>query len=355
LDVEGAREDAANSDNGSGVNSNPSSLSASFSFGPSFTEVDFLFVFDNSVSMKRVSEQIGLGFESLGAAKWPKASRVGAITTMPADPADPKLARVHPEVKQYPGIDLEPGFLNLIDASAVSKFASAVGVQKASDAFPIPVCDKGWFLPLEKNSQGVSCLRSAFQSVFSPVVIEAGLTAANQMALKHPSLFRQGSQVHLVFVSDTEDPGGTSDSLTNSRPTFSDLQATFRKTSSIGSLKVHGVIPSSGCKTKEEHHQLVQPYKDAIKESGGVWLDFCDDSGKVRTNFVPVAEQIVEASFPDPVFSLPSPARSILEVKAAGKDVPIEAAKLDDDGIRVRIPSLKPLEDVAITIVYQPE
>jgi hypothetical protein len=340
---------------------NRNNLTAVFTFGPLSSKSDFLIVFDNSASMRGPAESVARGFESLAASKWPAGSRIGVMTTLPGNPAN--LNEVHPESNErnrYLGMNKEPGFLNLISAVALKSFAAIAGSSFVDSQYPLAMCDKEWFLPEDKNSSGISCLRASFQSVFAGVGVEAGLTAALQMVTKNPSLFRTGAQVHVIFISDTQDPGDPNASeLIRTRPDFEMLEAAFRKNSPIASLRIHGIVPDEKCITSNESFQQELapdqlPYQQAIKASGGTWLNFCGEGGTVRTDYAPVAAQIIESSVPEPIFQLQKPARSLVSVTVDGKLLSAADAKLDADGTRVRLSSIKPSVDVNIRIEYTP-
>jgi hypothetical protein len=336
-------------------------LTADFTYGPLTAQSDFLILFDNSSSMQGPAESVARGFESLAASKWPAGSRIGVMTTLPGNPAD--LNEVHPETtlkNRYQGMEKEPGFLRLVSAAALRSFAAATESSLVESNYPLAICEKEWFLPEDKNSSGVSCLRASFQSVFAGVGVEAGLTAALQMATKNPSLFRPNAQVHVIFVSDTQDPGDANASeLISSRPDYQKIEAAFRKNSPIASLKIHGIVPDEKCITSGESFQLdiapdKLPYQQAIKASGGTWLNFCGENGTVRSDYTPVAAQIIEGSFPEAIFQLQRPARTLVSVAADGKILTSDQARLDADGTRVRLSSFRPSADVKITIVYEP-
>jgi hypothetical protein len=327
-----------------------------FTYGPMAAKTDFLFVFDNSGSMRSVLSSVASGFEGLADAKWPADSRIAVMTTLPGDPSN--LNQVHPAVSKYQGIELEPGFLNFISASAVTAFEAVVGRTTIANSYPIPVCDKDWFLPPEKNATGVTCLRAALQSKFAGVGAEAGLTAVFQLVQKRPSAFRPNSHVQVVFVSDTQDPGKDSADLIAIRPNFQKLEKEFETRTSIAKLRIHGVVPGEGCTTNEgttsARSLRGMPYQDAIRASGGVWLNFCDGSSP-RTNYDPVAEQILAGSLPDPVFSLGKAAAQITGIKVDGVEIPVTETTLDPDGSRVRLNDLAPSKDVKVEITYEPK
>jgi len=224
---------------------------------------------------------------------------------------------------------------------------------------PEAMCRQEWFKPTDKSSSGKSCLSAAVQSPFTGVGVEAGLVAVSQILEKRKQLFRVGSNVHVVFVSDTQDPGrDPKDSanvraLKDLRPTYTALKAKIVANSPVSGVKLHGVTPSPTCSAAENvAARLGIPYQDAIRASGGTWLDFCDGNS-ARTNYVPVAEQIVANTLPEPVFVLPEAVKKIESVEIAARAVALSQVTLVNGNSAVRIEGLNPSSDVAVVITYQ--
>lgn len=330
-------------------------VKANFSYGPKSAKADFLFVFDNSSSMQDVVANMRLGFDSLGTAKWPADTLIAVMTTMPGNPSN--LNDVHPAVDRYASIEKEPGFLSLMSETARTNFRNANS--SMGSRLPEVMCLQEWFKPSDKSTSGKSCLSAAVQSAFTGVGVEAGLVAVSQILDKRKQLFRMNSNVHVVFVSDTQDPGrDPSDSskvrdLNGLRPTFATLKGKIIANSSVSGVKLHGVTPSPTCSAAENvAARLGTPYQDAIAASGGTWLDFCDGNN-ARTNYTPVAEQIVANTLPEPVFVLSENAKKVESVEVAGRAVPLSQVTLINDNRSVRIEGLSPSSDVAVSIIYQ--
>lgn len=329
---------------------------ATFSFGPKSTMADFLFIFDNSGSMNQSLNQLRSGFESLGGASWPADSRVAVMTTLPGDPRN--LNQIHPDVNAYPNINLDPGFLNLVSEAARKKFINAPGTTvKGKQGFTEEMCADEWFKPKDVSPQGRPCLSVAIQSPFEGVGVEAGLVALSQIVKKRPKLFRSGTNVNVVFVSDTQDPGKSSPSVQALRPTYAELKPLIESNNTVAGIKLHGITPSENCQTGEGKPSAQTgrglPYQDAIKASGGVWLDYCEGQ-QIRTNYKPVAEQILAAASPEPVFVLPSAASSVVRVVVAGSAYPAAQVVLLEDKKSVRLNGLKSNQDVSIEIFFTP-
>lgn len=327
---------------------------ATFQYGPKSAKADFLFVFDNSVSMQDDLDNMKRGFESMGSAKWPSDTMIAVMTTMPGNPTN--LNDVHPSVNRYASIEKEPGFLSLMSETARTSFRTANRSMRAR--LSEPMCLQEWFKPSDKNSAGKSCLSAAIQSPFTGVGVEAGLVAVHQILDKRRQLFRTNSNAHIVFVSDTQDPGkdpaGNANvmALNNLRPTFEALKNKIMSNSSIAGVKLHGVTPSPNCSAAENvASRLGTPYQDAIRASGGTWLDFCDGNS-ARSNYVPVAEQIVANTLPEPVFVLSEIVASIVKVEVSGQPLDRSRVTLLADKKSVRIDGLNPASDVEVAITY---
>jgi hypothetical protein len=330
-------------------------VKANFSYGPKSAKADFLFVFDNSSSMQDVVSDMRRGFDSLGAARWPADTMIAVMTTMPGNPSN--LADVHPAVERYPSIEKEPGFLSLMSETARTNFRNANS--EMGSRLPEPMCLQEWFKPSDKNSAGKTCLSAAVQSAFTGVGVEAGLVAVSQILDKRKQLFRVNSNVHVVFVSDTQDPGKDPSSspsvsaLNTLRPNFDALKSKVIANSSVSGVKLHGVTPSPTCSAAENvAARLGTPYQDAIRAGGGTWLDFCDGN-LARTNYIPVAEQIVANTLPEPVFILPEAVKKIESVEVAGRSIALSQVTLTNGNTAVRIEGLSPSSDVAVVITYQ--
>lgn len=328
---------------------------ASFSYGPRSAKADFLFVIDNSSSMSNDVANVRSGFESLSAARWPADTKIAVMTTMPGNPAN--LNAVHPAVDGYNAIDKEPGFLSFMSETARANFRTANAAM--GDRLPEPMCLAEWFKPDDKNNNGKTCLSAAIQTPFTGVGVEAGLVAVSQILDKRRQVFRMNSNAHIVFVSDTQDPGKDPNdganirALNDLRPNFEALKSKIMANSGVSGVKLHGVTPSVDCSAAENvAKRLGTPYQDAIRASGGTWLDFCEGN-TARSNYRPVAEQIVANTLPEPVFVLPEAVKSLVQVEVAGQVVDLSRVTLLGDKKSVRIEGLSPSSDVNIAIVYQ--
>lgn len=250
--------------------------------------VDYLFVIDDSVSMKQVLGRFRRGMRHLAEpGVFPQQARLAVLHTTPADPADPH--RAHPAVRQNSEADLLPGFQELVDGAAIAAYLTdAPAAFRAR--FPLAGC-RAWFAPADRSPDGPSCLQAHSQLGLVHSRAEAGLVALAQWleALEAAEVpqFRAGAAVNVVFVSDTHDPGlppGARDTevgqdLLELQPTFDDLRD--RLNVPVASLRVHAIAPRARCGEAWD----VPAYHDVAEASGGVVADVCtldDYSALVR-------------------------------------------------------------------------
>jgi hypothetical protein len=236
--------------------------------------VDFLFVVDNSSSMKRIVDQVFDGFDALVAeGAFPKDARIAVTSTLPADPDRP--GRPHPSVHKGSMMRWDPGFQHLVSAEGIQRFRAEFPVM--ADSFALDGCDP-WFAPGERSAQGVPCLEAHTQLALVGVGTEAGLTAAQQLLARGP-VFRTGAAANVIFVSDTQDPGLEADkpwfdALVAMRPTGEELVATAAGQQLTASMRLHAIAPQTQC-GGEAYAHIGDVYGDAARETGGRTLDIC--------------------------------------------------------------------------------
>ncbi len=253
--------------------------------------VDYLFVIDDSVSMKAILGRFRRGMRHLGRpGVFPSRSRLAVLNTTPADPTDP--TRAHPMVRQNTEADLLPGFQHLVDAEGIAMYV-ADAPEKMQKRFSMPGCD-AWFGPNDRNADQVSCLRAHSQLGLVPGRAEAGLVALAQwmeaMEAADQPQFRAGAAVNVIFVSDTHDPGlhaslldqPLGQDLLSLQPSVEDLLD--RLNVPVASFRLHAIAPESECGEKWTDPS----YHRAAKASGGVTADVC-----TLRDYRPVIEQIV--------------------------------------------------------------
>lgn len=176
-------------------------------------QTDILFVVDESGSMSKVLVPFQAGFASLSAATYPKNTRMavtnmapGYYTDLPSLTVDFSNSFLNTAATQY--FTQQPGFNQLITADSISSF---VGLNPTfAPKFPLKGCS-AWFSPEEKNVDGQSCLNAHTQVGLISTGVEAGIVSLDQLVRRNAAagkaLFRPGSLVNIVFVSDTHDPG----------------------------------------------------------------------------------------------------------------------------------------------------
>ena len=108
-------------------------------------------------------------------------------------------------------------------------------------------------MPGQKSPDGHYCLQAAIQSSYSCTGAEAGITAFEQLLLKHQgqNLFRQGALVNVIFVSDTHDPGINNNTLKNNIKSFTELLTLAQTDNAISGLKFHALAPESQCNSEQ--------------------------------------------------------------------------------------------------------
>ncbi|MEZ4318965.1 MAG: hypothetical protein R3F61_15730 [Myxococcota bacterium] len=277
--------------------------------------VDYVFVLDNSVSMKAVVEKVRKGFASLSESDFPPETRIAVLSTLPADPDD--LARLH---------DAVPARMLQNDAG-FGRFVSGTSIRKARHdktlkrSYPLEGCgDDGWFRPGDTNAQGVSCLVAHTQTTLKGAATEAGLTAFKQLLQRNDGkpTFRPGAAVNVVFVSDTHDPGvgaRVAGDLLYDRPTAEELLTLVEKDNIVSSIRFHAIAPELECVERWMH--LGPAYFDAAEYTGGSMVDMC-----TAEDYRPILDTVFDegARPTKPVFALGTEAGTVDSVTVDGVD-----------------------------------
>jgi len=295
---------------------------------------DYLFVVDNSVSMKKIIGDFRAGFAGLASVDnpFPEKAHIAVMSTLPARLDD--LKRLNPAVHRSRALHRDPGFLRLVDRRGIQVYrrmaGEAVGKRFAADG-----CAP-WFAPTDNNNLGIPCIVAHTQIGLTAVDTEAGLTALFQMLEKHRgrALFRRGAAVNVVFVSDTHDPGlsrvrtRSEIELETWRPGYPELKALAERDNVMASFRLHAIAPATECVERWEH--LGASYYQAADDSGGVTLDIC-----TARDYTAVIRAIAEiGSIPqDPLFPLGRPAEDVLSVQVDGK--PVNYSVVGDDVLRI--------------------
>ena len=316
--------------------------SADFNYGSPDPLVDYLIVLDNSSSMDRFIKKVNKSFLELVPQTdlFSKNSRLAVMTTMLAEGEG--YDQVHYTHKKYQGINEEPGFLDFVNRDSIQKFRSLRNSR--AFRFPLDGCQEKWFKPEQKDEQGNYCISAALQVAGTSLIAEAGINAFEQLIRKHKKqIFRKNAYVHVIFVSDTHDPGMKSPELSASIKDYETLRKLTLSRNKIADLRFHGITPHQKCANEGTWDYS---YNKLISDSGGMGLDLCvadDYSDFFR-------EMIIANKNPEPAFSLQTPVQRVSEVTVDGRKT--SQYQVDYQTGRIKIPSLKSNRKSKIRVKY---
>ena len=266
------------------------------------------------------------------------------MTTMAAqDPlADSIVPHQDINRKDYTCIEQEPGFLALVDSSAVRRYKSCAGLRPDYAAkYAMNPCEHGWFKPFETNTNGDRCFAAALQSAYHPVGCEAGLYAVEQMIQrqKGKALFRDNAAVNIIFITD-EQEGCFASETRGERSTGQRLSEIISANSRIVSVKLHGIVPTTVPTN-------VRSDKGEIEGSGGVFIPMTED----RTDYREVIQKIVESKvdIASAEFKLPEGTRAVKSITVNG--VPTRDFEFDGT-TNLKILNLAPDNTSEISVEY---
>ncbi|MFK7826858.1 MAG: hypothetical protein AB8G05_22130 [Oligoflexales bacterium] len=324
-----------------------------FTYGSPNPEVDYLFVIDNSVSMNRILDQVNKGFKSILEEEdiFSINSKVAVMNTMIGQLASEGGVLTDPSVhvRTYPGIDLEPGFLSLVDEHSYLEYINSADVpQDLKNKWPLKACQSAWFDPTSIHADGHFCFEAATQISATALIIEAGIKAFEQLLDRNVDtpVFRDDAIVNVIFVSDTHDPGKNMDQdYLDSRLNYQDFFDKLAAIQPIKDLKFHAIAPttSNNCSSEQLWEES---YFDLSMESNGQVGDACflDDYRDL------MKQMIVNGRLATPSFKLDKDLIEILSVKIDG----IETIQFEfnQNNHTLTIDSLNPFTpvDVSITI-----
>lgn len=293
-----------------------------FRLGPRATTpiADFLFVLDPSISMASVVDRVREAFLELARADvFPAGARVGVLSTTPHDPLRPGVP--HPAQTVLAGTTaVEPGFQQLVTADRL--YAVRHAAPELALAFPVVGCHDGWFTPDQTDVRSVPCLVGATQASQTVGGVEAGLTATWQWvtAADTPPRFREGAVVHVVFVSDTHDPGVREknpwyDELVKLRPRPETLLRAIEEDQDVAGVRFHAIVPATRA-CGEMRAVGNTSYLDAVQTTGGQRLDLC-----TATSYVPFVRALAEdgGRMERPVLALDGTAGDAMVVRVDGR------------------------------------
>lgn len=290
----------------------------SFYFGgqASNAVVDYVFVLDNSISMRQVLERVRKGFESLEADRWPRDARIAVLSTLPHDLDDPEKLHRTVRSKTPEAID-DPGFTQFVSRDSIA-WQKEHADARTRKRFEAAGCDE-WFAPGDVSADGTKCIVAHTQIALGTVVAEAGLTAVKQLLDRNrgEAIFRPGAAVNIVFVSDTHDPGvggKAARDLLKARPTAEQLVQMIERDNSVSSVRFHAIAPETEC--VEKWKAFGPAYFEAAEATGGQRLDMCQ-----AEDYRPILNAVIEhGSQPTrPVFALGTPAQTVHEVTVDGE------------------------------------
>ena len=317
-----------------------------FEFGPDAVSplVDFLFVIDNSCSMRNILNKVSAGMRTIATRRevLPEKPLMAVMSTMVAKFDD--FSTTGPGVSRYSTIDEEPGFLAFVDKAAIDHFRTANPAMAGN--WSIDGCTGPWFAPDATNGNGQYCIEAATQASLSCLGAEAGITAFEQLLKKHAGrrLFRQGAQVNVIFVSDTHDPGINNATLRANIKSYDELRALAARDNVQGGLKFHAIAPFQKC---VESFQEAS-YFDLTDASGGRKGDVCTE-----TDYAEVLSEVVEtgARRGDPVFVLSRPVTKLVSVTLDG--VGTTDYTFDSKNNALTIPGLAGDAEGKVEVVYR--
>lgn len=261
----------------------------------------YLLVVDNSVSMRKYIENVVKGFEKIPESTFPDRSEIGVITTMNHEVGNP--SKTHQGINWYEDIELEPGFLELVNKQSIETFKNSNAPPDRKNKFQLDGCSS-WIKPGEKNLNNESCIAAHLQIALSPVGCEPGMHSFKQFMELRKNTFKSGNLVQVVFLSDEPGAGCRREDLKKSCPNLNQLKlATKKNSAGIIDVRFHGVInddDSKGCN-----------YAEVIDENKGRKLDIKASEESYKS----LIEEIATEKIPNTItVELASPASSINEI-----------------------------------------
>jgi hypothetical protein len=278
------------------------------------------------------------------------------MTTMVADSATANPIVIHNDIGHYSCINKEPGFLDLVNASAIQGWRTCRSNAKQSDAaYSLSGCASGWFDPFERNAKNERCFDAALQNPFSAVKCEAGLLALKQFLQRKGAnpAFREGALVSVVFISDEQ--VGCESAETLGDPSDAGADATIKeiKDAIITNSKASGVRFTGILPSPKYVRENVLSYQKVIERAGGKFFRITE----ARADYKSIIEKIVSPLTIDASkeFPLDGVATAILHVKVDGKVIPENHYELvrTDGRSAVKIRGLESDREVDITVAYK--
>jgi hypothetical protein len=324
-----------------------------FSFGGNSAsqKADYLFVLDNSPSMVNTLNKLATGFASLTKDTFPKDAKIGVTYQMVA--AGNNLNQYMDRgARDGAASDVEPGFLRLVSKDSITNY-KATGGSKANK-FPMPGCDE-WFDPGATDSDGNDCLTAHTQISLRGGPCEAGSVSYHELVTKmgNTSLFRKGSVVNVVFVSDTQDPGcggAKADTIKAKYKTFDEMkELTAANSPGMAGFTMHAIAPAKKCGISEGSVSGTRYYELADAKNGQK-LDICNSN-----DYSGVITDIINTTSTElPIYALNEKATSILSVWVDGKKLEEGDYELEDgDILKLKIDPESYDNEVDVKVYYK--
>ena len=331
-------------------------VTSKFSYGDPNPKVDYLFIIDNSKSMERVLSIVQRGFRNILREKnvFSPDSRVAVMNTLIAewDGSSESYLQVSKNIKEYEDINLEPGFLDLVDKSAYEVFMRSQAPEKVKNNWVLEPCKSKWFLPYATHAEnGHYCFEAATQISAEAVQVEAGIKAFEQLLYKHADdqIFRDDAIINIVFVSDTHDPGlhTMNSEYVTTLLNYSELKSKLQLMQPIADLKFHAIAPEPtdmGCSTEQYNGGS---YFKLVMASGGEKGDVCHEE-----NYTDLMRKlVVSGTVAQPIFELSESPANLPTVEVDGEN--FERFELDLNKNTITIPGLDPLKEVEIAVTFK--
>lgn len=331
----------------------PEVLTVSFTYGDPNPQVDYLFIIDNSSSMLGILDRVNEGFKSILEDQniFSNDSKVAVMNTMIGQlGVGGDLNATSQFVRPYSGIELEPGFLSLVDYdSYLDYISSPIVPQGRKNNWPLAPCNEKWFNPTQTQAAGHFCFEAATQITASGLGVEAGIKAFEQLLTKNQNtpIFRDNAIVNVIFVSDTHDPGRTMDqAYLDSRLDYQSFKDKLLGIQPVVDLKFHAIAPVNEriCSNERLHEQS---YYTLALASNGQTGDACllNDYRLLMQNL------IANGKIASPSFQLDVKPSATPEVLVNGTK--ITYFEYDENTMTITIPSLDPYVQAEITVSFQ--
>ncbi len=279
---------------------------------------DILFVLDDSCSMQTIIDNVKNGVDSVSSLSFAPNTEMAVTYMSPALKSE--MGGYDFSAPFYADSQNAPGYLQFVSQNSLDTFLQTLSTQEQSTQlaqnFTSPVCAEEWFAPgstVTTVGGSGSCLSGAMQIPNYCTVVEAGGLVVDQLTKKlsglGKDLFRDQSNAHIIFVSDTHDAGanfyGTNVKHPDRMPNVDELKAAILSNNpNVQSIRFSGIVPLPllgdeklnglnviGAVPQTPEEQYINSegdhdfsYLDLIKETGGVAMHAQSDDWSVAMN-----------------------------------------------------------------------